>query len=339
VPERLPSYVEAFRAALANDSRLFAFEVEAASRGSGVVLEGWVHFPETRAALGKFLEELGFAPVDNRLATLPDPALGDAQFGLVVTSHALCYDRAQGTRSVATDCVVGEPLYLLREAAGQFLVHTSDGYLGYVAADAVRRLPEDAWLAYVGRCELSVTRDVRLPGGITLPVGARLPGAKSAAGGWQVELPNGEPAEIPGDAARRMPFPQATVDLALAAGRELLGTSYVWGGKTSAGVDCSGLVQVAYGAAGLNLPRDSNQQVLVGRLTATRWSLGGLRAGDTLYFLGEHGRIRHTALYLGDNRYLQAEMPAVEISSLDPADPDFDAKRRASFAFAKRPLD
>ena len=120
----------------------------------------------------------------------------------------------------------------------------------------------------------------------------------------------------------------AEIDKIIASGRQLLGTPYLWGGKTSEGIDCSGLVQFSFAAAGVHLPRDSYQQFYFGRLTATRWHMAGLRRGDTLYFLGEEGKIRHTALYLGDDRYLQAVLPVVRISSFNPAHPEYDARRR-----------
>ena len=46
------------------------------------------------------------------------------------------------------------------------------------------------------------------------------------------------------------------VDVALA----FRGTPYLWGGRTSLGVDCSGLVQLASEAAGLPCPRDADMQ-------------------------------------------------------------------------------
>jgi cell wall-associated NlpC family hydrolase len=133
--------------------------------------------------------------------------------------------------------------------------------------------------------------------------------------------------------------PTEEVNRIIEVAEKQLGTPYLWGGKTTSGIDCSGLVQVAYSTVGINLPRDSNQQFLLGALTATRWSRGGMQRGDTLYFLGEGGKIRHTAIYLGDDRYLQAETPAVNIRSLNPTDEDYDPRRAASFAFAKRLLD
>ena len=95
------------------------------------------------------------------------------------------------------------------------------------------------------------------------------------------------------------------------------------------------LVQIAFGAEGINLPRDSNQQVYLGALVATRWYRQGLRRGDVLYFLGRHGKIRHTGIYLGDGNYIESVRPTVRITSFDPEDESYDARRDASFVFAK----
>jgi len=173
-----------------------------------------------------------------------------------------------------------------------------------------------------------------------IPVGSRLKCVGRGQGNVIAELPTGECLAIPNDYCAIQPGDQnLRVKRILDNARGLLGTEYLWGGKTTRGVDCSGLVQVAFGAEGLNLPRDSNQQVYLGKLVATRWYREGLRPGDTLYFLGSRGKIRHTGIYLGDDRYIEAVRPTVRITSFDSEDEDYSARRAASFAFAKRLLD
>src|SRR5215211_4653940 len=83
-PERLPHYVDFFRSELANDSRLCAFHVTTKVQDDGIVeLKGYTEFQETRAALAKFLNVLGFK-VDDRMESLPAAALGKEIFGLVI---------------------------------------------------------------------------------------------------------------------------------------------------------------------------------------------------------------------------------------------------------------
>ena len=78
---------------------------------------------------------------------------------------------------------------------------------------------------------------------------------------------------------------------------------------------------------------------LIGALVATRWHRDGLRRGDTLYFLGRTGKISHTAIYAGDGRYIESVRPAVRYTSFRPEDESYDARRAASFCFAKRLLE
>ena len=128
----------------------------------------------------------------------------------------------------------------------------------------------------------------------------------------------------------------AKIETAIAAAEKLMGTKYVWGGRTSAGIDCSGLVHAAFRAAGVNLPRDADQQSLVGTLVATRWHRSSLRRGDVLFFLGRRGTISHTGLYLGDGKFIEATSPVVTVTDLNRVPPGRDKARGDSLCFAKR---
>lgn len=69
--------------------------------------------------------------------------------------------------------------------------------------------------------------------------------------------------------------------------RRFLGTPYLWGGKTSAGLDCSGLVQLALQSTGRDCPRDSDMQQAVGSPVAGREA--HLQRGDLIFWKGHVG--------------------------------------------------
>lgn len=72
----------------------------------------------------------------------------------------------------------------------------------------------------------------------------------------------------------------------VAVAERFVGTPYLWGGKSSLGIDCSGLVQLALSAAGLRCPRDSDmQQRAIGRPLDAAASRQ-LRRGDLIFWKG-----------------------------------------------------
>ena len=110
---------------------------------------------------------------------------------------------------------------------------------------------------------------------------------------------------------------QAEPDFVAVAER-FLGTPYLWGGKSSLGLDCSGLVQVALTACGINCPRDSDMQE---QALGKSISLAGLQRGDLIFWKG------HVAIARGRNSMIHANAFHMAVA-IEPVAEAIGAHRR-----------
>jgi gamma-D-glutamyl-L-lysine dipeptidyl-peptidase len=88
---------------------------------------------------------------------------------------------------------------------------------------------------------------------------------------------------------------------AVAEARRFLGAPYEWGGMSERGIDCSGLVHMAYRRLGRLVPRDAHEQEDAG----TSIPEDKLRPGDLVTY-GDGRRADHIAFWLGDGRILHS---------------------------------
>lgn len=155
----------------------------------------------------------------------------------------------------------------------------ADHYVGYLAADALGA--PIAPTHRVDRIEVALhsAPDAAAGASAVLPRGALVMG--EAEGEWLKTAHGYMPLAALVEAGSEQDDPAAIAE-------SMVGTPYLWGGRTAKGIDCSGLVQLAWASAGVQLPRDSDLQLAA--LGADRdVAPADLARGDLVFFPGHVG--------------------------------------------------
>jgi cell wall-associated NlpC family hydrolase len=197
-----------------------------------------------------------------------------------------------------------------------------DGYVGYLSTNALGPVgAAPTHRVCVPRTFGFPGPDIKLPPMIALPMGAKIEivrqdGRFAIDGfGWHFPLTHVTPL-----AAKQPDF--------VAVAETLLNAPYLWGGKTSLGIDCSGLVQVSLQAAGHACPRDTYmQEALLGKPTP----LAGLRRGDLIFWKGHVAIARDAETLIHANAHhmmVTIEPAAQAIARIKAAGSDVTSVKR-----------
>ncbi len=178
----------------------------------------------------------------------------------------------------------------------------SDGYVGWIS-DLALYPPNPAPTHKVTalRTFAFPGPSIKLPPVDTLPLGALLSIVKTTDA--FAVTSNGH--HIPRQHVAELSFIQPDF---VAVAERFVGTPYLWGGRSSLGIDCSGLVQAALTAAGTGCPRDSDMQenglgrTLSGAETQT------LKRGDLIFWKGHVAIVRdaHTIVHANAHHMMTA---------------------------------
>lgn len=372
--EKLGEYIRKYADLNIFDLRLVVFAVSAEhvpqTTGS-LILRGEVSLPAYKSGLESTLRDLGFNVVRNDIEALPSAQLGKNIYGVATTSAATIRKEPRTRAEQVNSTPMGGWMRLLREARADdvkstgtwgrgarrqeaaqggnlgprdenlkwYLAQSSEGYVGFVREDEVAPadhfdVPEGILMAPAQ----TVTKD----GPKTIPAGAYVmragdPGQLSGpARAWRVApmetILQTDAKVTPLDAGRWSP------DEILSATAPLMGVKYVWGGTTGAGIDCSGFTQFLYKSRGVFLPRDAEEQAIVGQAVAFAGEPieRKMMPGDLIFFQNEQGRVNHVAVSLGGTRVIHSSGKDVHTSELDEEDPDHPNPLRKRVLFVRR---
>lgn len=214
-----------------------------------------------------------------------------------------------------SQALMGTPVTILKKQPEWSQVQTPDGYVGWIINHSLVFLSDKEYDDWLSKPKVMVTapyeqhdRDRRtdLVAGDILVVE-----------GDSLQLPDGRMIYRPEGVTPIEDFGEFRPEMLPRYAELFMGSPYLWGGLSSKGMDCSGLVRMAYTAQGRITRRDAREQVFEG----VEVPVDSLRAGDLLYFGNPStGRITHVAIYDRDGEYVHSSQ-LVKRNSLDPQSP------------------
>jgi len=223
----------------------------------------------------------------------------------------------------------GHEVELLEESDDWHRVRGVDGYEGWIHRGFLAPAPPAAARRSALLSRISLGCITELPGGSTraLPLGARLSPAEQVRWGEVIDEP-----ELP------TRFPRVAVPITRSAQEFYEGASYLWGGITPWGADCSGFAQTIFGLHGVPLPRDAWQQSETG---TDAGALEDLEPADLAFFTDRKDkRVTHVAIALGKSRivHLALGRGGFAVESLTNTKDPYVGKLRKRFLRARRVL-
>lgn len=216
----------------------------------------------------------------------------DVQHMTVRSAVAPLLDEPRIAAPLTSQLLSGDVLTVMDRRGDWLQVRGPDAYEGWTHVGYVMSCSgdEDTWRVSLGCQVREASGHVR-----ELPLGARIEPRATVVHGAAIDAVN-----------RATAFPLDATAIAQSAATRYSGASYLWGGVTPWGCDCSGFVQRLFGLHGVSLPRDARQQVLEGRPTLADAS-GDHAPGDLLFFSDrEDQRITHVGVALGAHRMVHS---------------------------------
>jgi cell wall-associated NlpC family hydrolase len=222
--------------------------------------------------------------VDGRIAQIREPVAG-------------LHKSPDQTSMQLSQVIFGERLRVFDEANGfAFVQLERDRYVGYVASHAISFLVS----AHTHRVAVPSTLlfpkpDLKSTPAIALPMNAAM-GVADTSGDY-AELTGG------GFVWKKHLTDRPPTDDFVTVAQRFLNVPYLWGGKTFAGLDCSGLVQTALHAVGKLAPRDSDMQESDLGQPIAAGDFSKLRRGDLVFWKGHVGIMEDATTLLHANGF------------------------------------
>ncbi|MBK7099318.1 MAG: C40 family peptidase [Sphingobacteriales bacterium] len=281
----------------------------------------------------------------------------DGQYWSIVSESLVSMYREPSHKSeLISQSLSGTPMKVLAKDKNWFQVQTPEGYQGWVNAP-LKFISRKTLSSFNSKPRLIVTvnnafiyKEPKTSAEITSEVIMGnllfLENSKKQKNFYKVSFADGRGGYIPASTVKTWDEWRKSIQLTgnsiEAVGKKFVGLPYFWGGTSSRGLDCSGFTKTTYLMHGIILPRDAKEQYQTGVAIDSTNNFSKLQKGDLLFFGRKNWQdttqynIVHTGIYLQDRQFINADSKGITISSLDPADKNYDEHNRKRYVIAKR---
>jgi len=314
------------------DCRTTAFLARVSGTAQQVTITGYTQFRQTDAFLKALAKEI-FAGADITFQVKVLEKLAP-KFAVVTDEFAPIWRKPDSSdpELLDTQAVYGTVLRAFFKDGDYTFAQHPDGYVGYLPTHQLKQVSVEEYLRWKNGPHVVTLAPVKA-GGISIPPGSRLTRTEG-----KVILADGSPIRLAkNDYVAFDPSRSNFIAALKKRAEQFMDSPYLWGGKTEAGIDCSGFVQTLALQEGIFLPRDASMQCHVGEMVGYLPNYADLLPGDIMFFMNEKAFVFHVGIYLGDHKYMHsAGKTGPTVSSVYPKGENYMDRYGTKFVYARR---
>jgi gamma-D-glutamyl-L-lysine dipeptidyl-peptidase len=223
------------------------------------------------------------------------------QHGICLISLAALREEASHKSQMVTQLLFGDLFEIINKQDDWINIKmTYDGYEGWVASNQVKLISIESYNellnqpAVISGDIIQVLSNITTGNSFLISAGSTMYGVNNDS--FSIL---GEDYKYSGNLSIVDQSSKQAVNHAL----QFLNTPYLWGGRSSMGIDCSGLMQIAFKMAGIKLPRDAAQQINSGFPVDL---INEAQPGDLCFFDNHEGIINHVGMILDEHHIIHA---------------------------------